>query len=240
VRDCRSLLCLAFLVTIATVAARPIEVEVALGRYSSAVKLVEQAQDQLFKNNNVTGARRTVEAAIRADPTYWPAFYIRAEVLIQQRQYEAAIQDCERILRQDSSVVEAALLRAEVNYYLGRCALSLKEAEHCIGIRPRTDAWARAYNLRALLHLYCHDPSIRSAQKAVSDATTACRLMAWSDGELIDTLATAEAATGNFDAAVKHEQQAFAAAKVREDEKRQYEKHLAIFEQHKSLAATAP
>jgi TusA-related sulfurtransferase len=81
--------------------------------------------------------------------------------------------------------------------------------------------------------------SIRNAQKAVSDATTACKLMAWSDGELIDVLATAEAATGNFDAAIRHEQQALTAAKVREDEKQQYLKHLALFQQHKSLAGTA-
>ena len=205
----------------------------------NAVKLVDQAQDQLFKANDVTGARKSVDAAIKADPTYWPALYIRAEVLIKERHYEAAVQDCEAILRQDSAVVEAALLRAEANYYVGHCAASMKEVEHCIGIQPRQDALARAYSMRARLRLYCSDPSIRNPQKAVSDATTACKLMAWSDGELIDILAAAEAATGNFDAAVKHEQQAMGATKTREDEKRDYQKHLALFQQHKSLSGTA-
>jgi len=63
--------------------------------------------------------------------------------------------------------------------------------------------------------------------------------MAWTDGELIDVLATAEAATGNFDAAVKYEQQAMGATKVREDEKRDYQKHLALFQQRKPLSGTA-
>jgi hypothetical protein len=58
--------------------------------------------------------------------------------------------------------------------------------------------------------------------------------MAWSDGELLDVLATAEATTGNFDSAIKHEQQAMGATKVREDEKRDYQKHLALFQQHKT------
>ncbi len=224
-----------FFFACAAAIARPIEVEVGRGRNWNAVKLVDQAQDQLIKKGDLSGAHKSVDAAIKADPTYWPAFYIRAQVLMEERHYEAAVQDCERILRQDSSVVEAALLRARANYLLGRYAASMKEVEHCISIQPRQDALARAYDTRALLHLYCPDPSIRSAQKAVSDATTACKLMAWSDGELLDVLATAEAATGNFDSAMHHEQQAMGATKVRDDEKKEYQKHLALFQQHRAL-----
>ena len=222
----------------AAVHARPIEVEVGRGRNWNAVKLVDQAQEQYFKGDLV-GARQSVDAAIQADPSYWPALFIRAQILIDQHHYEAAVQDCERILRQDSTVVEAALLRARANFFLGRYAASLKEVDHCISIQPRQEALARAYHTRALLHLYCPDPSIRNTQKALSDATTACRLMAWSDGGLIDVLATAEAATGNLDSAIRHEQQALTATKVREDEKREYLRHLALFQQHKPLAGTS-
>jgi tetratricopeptide (TPR) repeat protein len=228
-----------FFLSVAMALARPLEMEVGRGRNMNAVKLVDQAQDELFKTNDVAAAHKSVDAAIKADPTYWPAFYIRAQVLMKERHYQAAIQDCESILRQDSTVVEAALIRAEANLYLGRYAVSLKEVEHCITIRPRQDALARAYDMRALLRLYCPDPSIRNAQKAVADATMACKLMAWSDGELLDVLATAEAATGNFDSAIRHEQQAMGATKVREDEKRDYQKHLASFQQRKPLAGTA-
>lgn len=206
----------------------------------NVVKLVDQAQDQLFKNNDSNGALKSVNSALTADPTYWPARYIRAEVLVTQHHYEAAIQDCDAVLRQDSTVVEAALLRAEANFYARRYAASMKEVEHCITIQPRQDALARAYNTRALLRLYCPDPSIHNPQKAVSDATTACKLMAWSDGELLDVLARAEAANGNFDAAIKHDQQAMSATKVRDDEKREYQKHLALFQQHKPVSGTTP
>jgi tetratricopeptide (TPR) repeat protein len=217
----------------ATAFARPIEIQVGRGRNFNVVKLVDEAQDQLFKKGDLNGARKSLDAAIQADPSYWPAFYIRAEVFIEQHNYEGALQDCERILKQDSTVVEAALLRAKANFVLHRYAASMKEVDHCITIQPRQDALARAYGIRALLRLYCPDPSIKNPQKAVSDANTACRLMAWTDGELIDDLATAEAANGNFDAAIKHEQQAMGATKVREDEKRDYQKHLALFQQHK-------
>jgi tetratricopeptide (TPR) repeat protein len=218
--------------------ARPIEVEMGRGRDMNAVKLVDQAQDQFIKKGDLAGALQSIDAAIKADPTYWPALYIRAEIFMEQHHYEGAIQDCERILKQDSTVVEAALLRARANLLLGRYATGMKEVEHCISIRPRPDAMARAFETRALLRLYCPDPSIRNPQKAVADATTACKLMAWSDGELLDVLATAEAATGSFDSAIRHEQQAMGASQVREDEKRDYQKHLTLFQQHKALSGT--
>ncbi len=220
-----------------TASARPIEIEIGRGRNANVVKLVEQAQDQMLKGD-LSVARKSVDAAIQTDPNYWPALFIRAEVLMDQHHYEAAVQDCERILKQDSTVVEAALLRARANFFLGRYGIGLKEVEHCISIQPRQDALARAYQTRALLRLYCPDPSIRNVRKAISDATTACRLMAWSDGDLIDVLAAAEAATGEFDSAIHHEQQAINATEVREDEKREYQKHLALFQQHRVVPGT--
>jgi tetratricopeptide (TPR) repeat protein len=227
------------LVNVLAAQARPIEIEVGRGGNWTAVKLVDQAQDQLIKKGDLAGARKSVDAAIQADPSYWPALYIRAQILMEQHHYEAAVQDCERILKQDSTVVEAALLRARANFFLGRYPASMKEVEHCISILPRQDALARSYGTRALLRLYCPDTSIRNPQKAVADATTACKLTAWSDGELLDVLATAEAATGNFDAAIRHEQQAMTATKVREDEKKEYQKHLTLFQQHRGLAGTS-
>src|SRR5438874_1144075 len=228
-----------FFLSIAMVLGRPIEIEVSRGRNMNAVKLVDQAQDQLFNKNDVAGALKSANAAIQSDPNYWPALYVRADVLIEQHQYAAAIRDCNAILQQDSTVVEAALLRADANYHLGNCAAALKEVEHCVTIHPRQDAWARAYNMRAFLHLFCRDPSIRNLPKALADAKTACKLMAWSDGDLIDTLAMAEAATGDFESAAKHEREAIGATKAREDEKRQYERHLGLFQQHKLLDGTS-
>ena len=61
---------LVFFLAISVAAARPIEFEYGRGRNMNAVKLVDQAQDQLFKANDVSGAHKSVDAAIKADPTY--------------------------------------------------------------------------------------------------------------------------------------------------------------------------
>jgi tetratricopeptide (TPR) repeat protein len=120
--------------------ARPIEVEVGRGWNANVVKLVDQAQDQMLKGD-LAGARKSVDAAIQTDSNYWPALFIRAEVLMDQHSYEAAVQDCERILKQDSTVVEAALLRARANFYLGLYGISMKEVEHCLAFNRDWTLW---------------------------------------------------------------------------------------------------
>jgi tetratricopeptide (TPR) repeat protein len=217
----------------AVAAARPIEIEVGPGRNSNVVKLVDQGQAELSKGD-LAAARRSLDSAIQTDPTYWPALYVRAQVLVKQHQGELAIQDCDRILRQDSTVIEAALLRATINLQLGRSAASLKEINHVVSIHPRVDALARAYNARAVFRLYCSDPSLRNPQLAVADATSACKLMQWSDGDMIDTLASAYAATGNFESASRYEQQALAAKDITNEDKQVYQKRLNLFREHRT------
>src|ERR1700736_2031365 len=185
----------------------PIEVAYGVGRNKTAMKLWQDAETQL-KNGDVENAYRNVEAALRSDPTLYPALYTRAKVFIRQRKYELAVKDCTEALRQDSTFVEAALLRASANAKLGRYAASLKEIEHCISIRPRIDALARAIGDRAWLRATCPDPSFRNGQQAIKDATSACKLLEWKDEDAIDTLAAAYAEAGDFDSAVHYEGEA--------------------------------
>ena len=92
----------------------PIKIRYGVGRNRVAMKLWGDAEEQL-KNGDVEGARRNVDAALRSDPTLWPALYTRAKVFIRQHKYELAIQDCSEALRQNRTFIEAALLRASAN-----------------------------------------------------------------------------------------------------------------------------
>jgi tetratricopeptide (TPR) repeat protein len=120
----------------------PITVVYGHGR-ASLMKLTMDGQNQLEKGD-LAAAQRSLDTVIKADPTFYPAYYVRARVFLNQRKFQKAIQDCNEALRKDSTFAEAALLRARANYYLGRYAESLKEIDHVINIRPRRDAYARA------------------------------------------------------------------------------------------------
>jgi tetratricopeptide (TPR) repeat protein len=211
-----------------THASVPIEVVYGRGRNTIAVKLWQDAETQL-KNGDVEGAHRNVEAALRSDPTLYPALYTRAKVFVRQRKYELAIQDCTAALKQDTTFVEAALLRASANAQLGRYAASLKEVEHCISIRPRIDALARAMTDRAWLRATCPDPAFRNARQAINDATMACKLLEWKDEDAIDTLAAAYAEAGDFDSAARYEQEALGTKGITAEDSKLFQYHLELF-----------
>src|SRR5438309_4501401 len=215
----------------------PIEVVYGRGRNKVAMKLWQDAETQL-KNGDVESAHRNVEAALRSDPTLYPALYTRAKVFIRQHKYELAVQDCTAALKQDTTFVEAALLRASANAKLGRYAVSLKEIEHVISIRPRVDGLARAMAERAWLRATCPDPSFRNGRQAINDATAACKLLEWRDEDSIDTLAAAYAEAGDFDSAVRYEQEALGTKGVTAEDTKIFQYHLELFKHHQPVRSS--
>jgi Tfp pilus assembly protein PilF len=117
---------------IAARASEPITVIYGRGR-ESLMNLTMNGQSQLEKGD-FAAAQRSLDAVIKADPTFYPAYYIRAEVFLDQRKYEA-IQDYNEALRKDSTFAEAALLRVRANYYLSRYGESSKRGPGFCGVR---------------------------------------------------------------------------------------------------------
>lgn len=212
----------------------PIRVVAGYGRNQTAIKLWQAAENDL-QVGNVEGAHQNVDAALRSDPTLYPAFYTRAKVFLRLGKNEAALQDCTEALRQDRTFVEAALLRATANAYLHRYNESLKEIEHVIAIRPRSDGLARAFCDRAWLRATCPDASFRNGKQAISDATRACKILEWKDENTIDTLAAAYAEAGDFDSAIRYEGQALATKGVSPEHAKTMQKHLQMFKEHRPI-----
>jgi tetratricopeptide (TPR) repeat protein len=214
-------------------ASEPITVVYGRGR-AWLMDLTITGQNQLEKGD-LEAAQRSLDTVIKTDPTFYPAYYVRARVFLNRRKFQEAVQDCNEALRKDSTFAEAALLRAQANYHLGRYSESLKEIDHVISIRPRRDAFARAYSDRAWFRLNCPDQSYRNAQQALKDATAACKLIDWKDEDMIDTLATAYAEVGDFDSAVRYEEKALAIRGVKANDSKRLQAHLDSFKQHRPL-----
>jgi tetratricopeptide (TPR) repeat protein len=214
-------------------ASEPITVVYGRGR-AWLMDLTITGQNQLEKGD-LEAAQRSLDTVIKTDPTFYPAYYVRARVFLNRRKFQEAVQDCNEALRKDSTFAEAALLRAQANYHLGRYSESLKEIDHVISIRPRRDAFARAYSDRAWFRLNCPDQSYRNGQQAVKDATAACKLIDWKDEDMIDTLATAYAEVGDFDSAVRYEEKAVAIRGVKANDSKRLQAHLDSFKQHRPL-----
>jgi Tfp pilus assembly protein PilF len=203
-------------------------------RMRAVMKLVTDGQDQL-QNGDVVGAKRNVDAVLQRDPTFWPALYVRAQIYSHEGKYDLALEDCKEALRQDRSVVEAALLRANINARLGKYAEALREFDYLISLHPRNVTLARALSDRAWFRATCPNASFRNGQQAVKDAKAACSIMIWKDEHMIDTLAVAYAETGDFNSAVQYAAQALAVKEVSPDSTKLFQQHLALFQQHKPI-----
>ena len=150
-------------------------------------------------------------------------------------QKDMALKDCNEALRQDRTVVEAALLRATINGRLGKHAESLKEFDYLVSLHPRNVTLARVLSDRAWLRATCPNASFRNGQQAVKDAKAACSIMVWKDEHMIDTLAAGYAETGDFNSAVQYASQALAVKGISPDSAKLFQRHLALFQQHKPI-----
>jgi hypothetical protein len=75
------------------------------------------------------------------------------------------------------------------------------------------------------------DESLRDASRAVDLAKHCCELTSWQNGKMLDTLATAYAATGDFNQAVEWSQKALSQETAKPEEGLQ--KRLQLFKDRK-------
>jgi tetratricopeptide (TPR) repeat protein len=204
------------------------------GRNWDAIKVLEHGDGEL-RAGNYQAARRDFDAAIGADPTLWVAMYWRARLSAIEHKWEEVVRDCNEVLRQESTFVEAAVLRGVAYEALGRHSAALHELSSAIALRPvRTETFVWALERRAWLQATCPDSSIRNSRLATDDAKKACSMTKWREAEPIDTLATASAAAGDFDSAVRYEQQAMQAYDAGEM-KKTLEEHAVMFKQRRPV-----
>jgi Tfp pilus assembly protein PilF len=203
-------------------------------RMQAAMKLVTDAQD-LLEKGDVAGARRNVDAVLHNDPTFWPALYVSAQIFASQGKYDVALQDCNEALRHERGLVEAALLRANINARLGKYTEAQKEFNYLVSLHPRSATLARVLSDRAWFYSTCPNASFRNGQQAVKDAKAACSIMVWKDEHMIDTLAVAYAEVGDFNSAVQYVSQALAVKGISPDNAKLFRKHLTLFQQQKPI-----
>jgi tetratricopeptide (TPR) repeat protein len=196
----------------------------------SAEITIDNGSDALDAKN-YDKARQYYDAAIARDPKEWPAYYARALVFANQQRWALAAQDFSTVLRFRPTNYLAAILRGWMNEKLGNYKNSLADYDRILSVRPLPITRALTLNSRAWLRATCPDASLRNAQRAIADAKAACNLTSWSKPDHIDTLATAYAEAGDFDSAVRFEQQALAHEREKQNRKG-YEYRLAIYQAH--------
>lgn len=176
------------------------------------------------------------EAAIHEHPDFWPGYYMRGWLYLDAHKWALAKQDANTILHLDSRVYEAELLRAYANLGANDCAGFLHDVNAVIALWSSRN-FHSALNIRAWFLATWPDAKWRNGRQAVHDASEAAKITKWKQPHIIDTLAAAYAETGDFDSAVKYEEQAIAT--LHEVKAPEYVERLMLYRQHQPYRQSA-
>ncbi|MFN2508225.1 MAG: tetratricopeptide repeat protein [Chthoniobacterales bacterium] len=232
---CGLLLCVAFLISLRINAdaigpdlhdkfTQELELEaIKVPAYNGMKALVSKRYDLAIKLFNAALERRpkgTFAAAL---------YYVRGDAYLGKGEREKARQDYQRAVNFSPKNFLDYYIRGSAYQKKGNYAAALSDLAKAVELSPKS---AGALNSLSWLKATCPQRSLRDGAGAVRAAIKACELTRWRDWSLIDTLAAAHAEAGNFEQAVKYEEQAMNMSTSADDRKGTKER-LAAYRQRK-------
>lgn len=210
-------------------------VRVRAGTNVAAIRLANEAARQVAAGRDLADARRKLDAAIAADPSFWPAYNSRGELNMREGKYPAAVADATSALRGRTWFPASALLRARANSKLGKVAEAIAEIEHVISLQPKGTTYPSALNSLAWIRATCPNSAFRNGRQAIEYAKRACVIRRWQTADDIDTLAVAYAEAGDFESAIRFGEQAIKLGGLPPQLMADLQQHLVSFKQRRPI-----
>jgi tetratricopeptide (TPR) repeat protein len=192
--------------------------------------------DTYFETGDYDKAIADLTEALRltpGDPNAIFTFNERGDAWLQKGDYDKVIGNSNEGLQSRPDDVDALDLRAAAYSLQGLYEKAVADFDHAEASSANYPNGLRA---RAWFYATCPKAELRDGAKAVELAKKALEFAALKQSCFIDTLAAAEAETGKWDDAIKHEKQAIETGKTaKENDKimQQYTARLALYEQKK-------
>ncbi len=142
---------------------------------------------------------------------------------------DPALKDLSEAIRLDPTFASAYVNRGNIWHEKREFDSALKDYAVAMKLDPSNP---NAHDAAAWLRATCPDSAFRDGSRAVTNATSACILSAWSDWSTIDTLAAAYAELGDFKSAIKWQEKAIELAGD-ESDKQEMRLRLVLFNQGK-------
>ncbi|HEX4144824.1 MAG TPA: tetratricopeptide repeat protein [Pirellulales bacterium] len=182
--------------------------------FPSSVESVERRGFARLKLGLTKRAEQDSAAAIRMQPN--PESYVnRANARLVLGNGEGALADCNTALETDPDNLYGLINRGSAERMLGQFDKAVADYERAAAIDDKSYAVNRNF---AFLRAACPDPAFRDGAKALELAKKACEATNYRDAWSLSSLAAASAETGDWDAAVKWENEAIAVDKLKRNE----------------------
>jgi tetratricopeptide (TPR) repeat protein len=156
------------------------------------------------------------------------AYAYRATLRIRLKDYASAVEDASEVIKLDPKNADNYHLRGNAQDEAGAYAKALADYREALRLSPLD---AQSFNAVAWLLATCPDEKIRDAKQAIEHAERACGLSAWTNGNIVDTLAAAYASAGDFENAVKWQSKAVQLAP--DKQKRDFNERLDLYKSKK-------
>lgn len=189
--------------------------------YSNRASLYVQAGD-------FQAALDDYQQAISVDPDLAIAHKGRGRVCHMLGRMQAALQHLDAAALLDPNDASTATCRADLLVDMGRYAAAKLGYHKAIELDPELP---NAYRNLAWLQATCPDERFRNGEQAVLNAGHALELLGEEDDISLDTLAAAQAATGDFEVAIETLKRAIELAPASDDQV--YDERLSLYKEGK-------
>lgn len=167
---------------------------------------------------------------LKRNPSYAAAYINRGMTYYAMGDYAHAAGDFNKLLTYHPGSEMALNNLAHVNIAQGDYAEAIQNYSTILDSNPDSKI---GLNGLAWAYATCPKPELLNGTKAVELAKKACDLTDWKDDNILLTMAAAEAEAGDFDAAVKYQQQAIDLIKAAHRNADRQERRLTLYQQKK-------
>lgn len=189
------------------------------------------------RKNDLDSALASFDSAISVRPRNTHAYLQRGYLYRRRHETDKAIADFTEVLRLEPKNGNALRARARAYAEAGRYAEAIADykqraqGNEIVSGSTKGLAWLLAT---------CPDPAFRDPKQAMIEATEDCKRTAWTNSNCLDTLAAACAAAGNFDEAIRYEQQALDSKDVNSGKRAEMEQRLALYQKRQPFREAMP
>ena len=186
-----------------------------------------------LKDKRYDVAIRYLTAALAGDPKEVDAAYLyrgRGDAYLGKGDSQKAAADYARAVNFVPTDTQDYVMRGTTYGKMGNYKAAASDFAKGIALSPDNDT---VLNSVAWLRATCPEASVRDGREAIRAGTRACELRRWKDSASIDTLAAAYAEVGNFDQAVKFQQQALQSRSIKPEWRQGMQERLVSYQKHK-------
>jgi tetratricopeptide (TPR) repeat protein len=201
--------------------------------HSASEKVSMQKGRDAFGKGDWDRAIAGFDEAIQINPNSHDAYYDRGIAYGRKGDYDRTIKDLSQAILLDPKDTSAYVFRSVAYMMKDDCAKAIAGFERAIQMDPKK-VDADSYEAYATLLSICPQTNLRDGKKAVQYATKAYELSGSKSPKYMKTLAAACAEAGDFDNALKWQNQYLQSPNVSEDDKKSGQTRLALYQAHQA------